>query len=71
MPEKIRGEKSLNVTEIVALVFQYNLLTCLQSNGGPVNGWTSEFAYAWGVSRRNLSNYFDNYLQRGFCMESK
>ena len=46
MPEKIRGEKLLNVTERVALVFQYNLLTCLQSNGGPVNGWTSEFAYA-------------------------
>ena len=57
MPEKIRGKKSLNVAERFALMLMHNLLTCFQSNGVPVNGWTSTFADDWGVYGRNLSNY--------------
>ena len=71
IPDSIRGKKSLTVTERFALMFQYNLMACFQSNGGSVNSWTSIFADVWGVSRRNLSNYFDKYVHRGFCMERK
>ena len=47
---EIIGGKSLTVTEIFALLFQYNLLACFQRNSVPVNDWTSSFLDAWGVS---------------------
>ena len=47
---EIRGEKSLTVKKIFSLIFQYNLLTCFQINGGSVNGWLYIFADACGVS---------------------
>ena len=51
-------------------MFQYNLLTCFQSNGVPVNGLTYIFADAW-VFPGVICQIIYNYVRRGFCMERR